>query len=215
MHKMSLSTYALAKSLRSSKVKSFERRRIILASASRARRKLLKEIGLKFTVARSGVREHRLVKTNCKDLVIGNAMAKALDVSGKFKSGIVIGADTVVLVGKKIIGKPRNLKDAFRTLKLLSRKPQWVYTGIAVIDIDKNKAYASYDRTKVYMYRLSDSEIKNYFKRVSPLDKAGSFDIQGFGSCFIDRIEGCFYNVVGLPMAKLAKILKKTGMEVF
>ncbi|MDP2929703.1 MAG: Maf family protein [Candidatus Omnitrophota bacterium] len=186
-----------------------------MASKSKARRKLLKDVGLKFTVSASRVREDHLIKTDCGDLVMKNAMAKAVDVSGRFKSGIVIAADTVVLVGKRIIGKPKNIKDAFGALRLLSRKPQWVYTGIAVIDIDRNKRYSSFDRTKVYMYHLSEREIRNYFKRVSPLDKAGSFDIQGFGSVFIDRIEGCFYNVVGLPMAKLAKILKRTGVHVF
>ena len=190
-------------------------RRIILASRSKARRKLLKDVGLKFTVSTSNTGEKRLINTDCGDLVMENAMAKAIDVAGRFSSGIVIAADTVVLVGKRIIGKPKSIKDAFRMLRLLSQKPQWVYSGIAVIDIDRNKKYSSFDRTKVYMYRLSEREIKNYFKRVSPLDKAGSFDIQGFGSVFIDRIEGCFYNVVGLPMAKLAKILKKTGVYVF
>ena len=190
-------------------------RKLILASKSKARKKLLKDVGLKFTVCASKVREKRHIKTDCGDLVIENALAKAVDVAGKFSSGIVIAADTVVLVGKKIIGKPKNIKDAFRTLRLLSKKPQWVYTGIAVIDIDKKKQYTAFDRTKVYMYHLTEGEIKNYFKRVSPLDKAGSFDIQGFGSVFIDRIEGCFYNVVGLPMAKLARILKKTGTDVF
>jgi septum formation protein len=190
-------------------------RRIILASRSKARRKLLNDIGLKFTVRASKVRERRVIKTDCAALVMENALLKALDVAGRTKTGMVIAADTVVLVGKRIIGKPKNIKDAFRTLRLLSRKPQWVYTGIAVIDIDKDKRYTSFDRTKVYMYRLTEREIKNYFKRVSPLDKAGSFDIQGFGSVFIDRIEGCFYNVVGLPMAKLAKILKKGGVYVF
>jgi septum formation protein len=190
-------------------------RKIVLASRSKARRKLLSDIGLKFTIRASGVREKRIIKTNCGDLVIENALAKALDVACRTKTGIVIAADTVVLVGKRIIGKPKNIGEAFRTLKLLSRKPQWVYTGIAVIDVDKDKRYTSFDKTKVYMYRLTDREIKNYFKRVSPLDKAGSFDIQGFGSVFIDRIEGCFYNVVGLPMAKLAKILMKAGIYVF
>jgi len=212
---MSPSIKLPAKSLRSSKLKSFERRRIILASRSKARRKLLKDVGLKFIVAASNIKEKRVIKTDCGNLVMENAMAKAVDVAGRFSSGVVIAADTVVLVGKRIIGKPKSIKDAFRTLRLLSRKPQWVYTGIAVIDIDRNKRYGSFDRTKIYMYRLSEREIKNYFKRVSPLDKAGSFDIQGFGSVFIDRIEGCFYNVVGLPMAKLAKILKKTGVYVF
>lgn len=190
-------------------------RKLILASKSKARQKLLKDIGLKFIVSRSDVKEKRIIRTNCGDLVVANAISKAKDVSKRFNSGVVIAADTVVLVGKKIIGKPKSIKDAFRTLKLLSQKPQWVYSGIAVIDIDSGKTYTSHDKTKVYMYHLTDEEIRNYFRRVSPLDKAGSFDIQGFGSVFIDRIEGCYYNVVGLPMAKLAKILKKTGMEVF
>ncbi|MDP3791674.1 MAG: nucleoside triphosphate pyrophosphatase [Candidatus Omnitrophota bacterium] len=190
-------------------------RRIILASKSKARRKLLKDIGIEFTVATSDVREKRVIKTTCGELVVENALLKAKDVAKRFDSGIVISADTVVLVGKKIIGKPKNMKDAFETLRLLSRKPQWVYTGIAVIDIDGKKIYTDFDKTKVYMYHLSDKQIKNYFNRVSPLDKAGSFDIQGFGSVFIDRIEGCFYNVVGLPMAKLSKILNKAGVDVF
>ena len=190
-------------------------RKIILASRSKARRKLLNDIGLKFTVRASNVREKRLIKTNCGALVTENALLKAMDVAGRTKTGIVIAADTVVLVGKRIVGKPKSIKEASRTLKLLSRKPQWVYTGIAVIDVDNNRTYTAFDRTKVCMYHLTGREIKNYFKRVSPLDKAGSFDIQGFGSVFIDRIEGCFYNVVGLPMAKLAKILRKAGVYVF
>jgi len=191
------------------------RRRIILASRSKARRKLLREIGLDFTVAVSDAKERRHIKTTCADLVVENALIKANDVARRFHSGIVISADTVVLVGKKIIGKPGSIKDAVGTLKLLSRRPQWVYTGIAVVDIDRGRTYTDFDKTKVYMYRLSDKQIKNYFRRVSPLDKAGSFDIQGFGGVFIDRIEGCFYNVVGLPMAKLARILSKGGIDVF
>ena len=175
----------------------------------------MRDIGIKFTVTVSKAKEKRRIRTNCGDLVMENALAKARGVAGRFAGGVVIAADTVVLVGKKIVGKPKNIKDAFRTLKLLSQKPQWVYTGIAVIDIDRDKIYTAFDKTKVYMYHLSDKQIKNYFSRVSPLDKAGSFDIQGFGSVFIDRIEGCFYNVVGLPMAKLSKILNKAGIDVF
>ena len=170
-------------------------RKIILASASKARRKLLEQIGLKFTVALSGAGEKRSLRGPCSGLVVSNALAKARDVASRFDSGVVIAADTVVLVGRKIIGKPRDLKDAARTLRLLSRKPQWVYTGIAVIDIDNHKIFTDYEKTKIYMYRLSDRQIKNYFRAVSPLDKAGSFDIQGFGSVFIDRIEGYTSNI--------------------
>jgi septum formation protein len=190
-------------------------RKIILASGSKARQNLLKQMGLGFRVARSGVVESRTLKGTCADLVIGNALKKANDVARKFDAGVVIGADTVVLVGRKIIGKPSNLKDAYRTLRLLSKKPQWVYSGIAVVDIESGRTFTDYEKTKVYMYPLTDTQIKSYFKKVSPLDKAGSFDIQGMGGIFIDRIEGCFYNVVGLPLAKLARILRKTGIEVF
>lgn len=190
-------------------------RRIILASKSKARKKLLKQIGLRFRVAESSIKEKRALKRGQKSLVIDNALEKAKDVAKRFDSGVVIAADTVVLVGKKIITKPKNMKDAFRTLKVLSKAPQWVYTGLAVVDIDNEKVYTAYEKTKIYMYRLSNAEIRNYFKRVSPLDKAGSFDIQGLGGIFIERIEGCFYSVVGLPLAKLARMLKKTGVNIF
>jgi len=190
-------------------------RKIILASASKARRALLEQIGLKFAVATSRIKEDRRLRGACSDLVVSNALKKAKDVARRQSSGIVIAADTVVLVGKKIIGKPKSIKDAFRTLKLLSKSPQWVYSGIAVIDIDRDKVYTDHEKTRIWMYPLTDEEIRRYFRKVSPLDKAGSFDIQGMGGIFIDRIEGCFYNVVGLPLAKLARILKKAGIDIF
>ncbi|TAN61385.1 septum formation protein Maf [bacterium] len=190
-------------------------RTIILASQSKARQELLRQIGLKFKVAESNVKEISKLSGTCADLVVKNALSKAQDVAGRLKGGVVVGADTVVWAGNKIIGKPKNMKDAIETLKLLSKKPQWVYTGIAVVDIDNAKAFVDYEKTKIYMYHLTDRQIRNYFKRVSPLDKSGSFDIQGLGSVFIDRIEGCFYNVVGLPLAKLARLLNKAGVDVF
>lgn len=190
-------------------------RKIILASNSKARQKLLRQIGLKFKVVTAQVKELKHVPKGYSDLVIQNALRKAEVVARKSKSGVIIGADTVVVAGKKIIGKPKDLSDAYKTIKLLTRKPQWVYSGLAVVDIDNKKVFTDYEKTKIYMCRLSDQQIKKYLKKVSPLDKAGSFDIQGLGGIFIDRIEGCYYNVVGLPLAKLARILEKTGCEVF
>lgn len=189
-------------------------RKIILASKSKARQRLLRQIGLNFRVAESHIKEESRLKGSCRDFVIDNAVKKAKDVAGRFGSGVVIAADTVVLVGRRIIGKPKKLKDAYRTLKILSKSPQWVYTGIAVIDIDSGRIFTDYEKTKVYMYPLTNKQIKHYFTKISPFDKAGSFDVQGPGSVFIDRIEGCFYNVVGLPIAKLARILKKIGVEI-
>lgn len=184
-------------------------REVILASGSKARQKLLRQIGLKFRVVESRVKEEHRIRTSCSGLVIANAERKANAVARKVDSGIVIAADTVVLVGRRIIGKPQSISDAIRSLRILSKKPQWVYTGIAVVDVDRGKIYTDYEKTKVYMYPLSERQIRHYFTKISPFDKAGSFDVQGPGSIFIDRIEGCFYNVVGLPLAKLARILKK------
>lgn len=188
--------------------------KIFLASQSPQRKQILQSLGLKFKVFPSRVKERRQTSVPCAKLVIENALAKAKGVAYKVRSGIIIGADTVVFSGSKIMGKPKNLRAAKRMLKVLAQKPQWVYTGLAIIDVQKKKIFTDYEKTKVYLEKLSAVEIDNYFRQVSPLDKAGSFDIQGRGSIFIRRIEGCFYNVVGLPVAKLHRLLKKAGVSL-
>jgi len=191
-------------------------RKIYLASRSRARRKLMKILGLKFKAWPSRIMEKREEKgLSYAALVKSNALNKARDIAKRIKSGIVVAADTITVQDKKIYGKPRDLKAARAMLKKLTRKPQWVYTGIAVVDKDKNKSLVSYEKTKVYMDKLSDKEIAGYFRRVSPIDKAGSFDIQGKGALFVRRIEGCFYNVVGLPIRKLYYMLKELNVKIF
>lgn len=191
-------------------------RRIYLASDSKARKELFKIFDLKFKVLPGRIRER--AKTgylSYASLVKRNALEKAKDVAKRVKGGIIIGADTIVVQGKKIFGKPKDLKDAHIMLKRLSRKPQWIYTGIAIIDKDRQIIKITHEKTKVYMDRLTDKEIDAYFTCVSPLDKAGSFDIQGKGAFFIKRIEGCFYNVVGLPLRNLYRMLKKSGIKLF
>ena len=190
-------------------------KRLILASRSPQRRKLLKFLGLRFIVKPSRAAEISKIKTTCSALVRENALRKALDVASRVKEGVVIGADTLVYAGdKRIIGKPRDLKDARRTLKILFSSPSWVYTGIAVIDVATGKKIVDYEKTKVFMIHLTDEEIARYHRRVDPFDKAGGFDIEGWGSIFIHRIEGCYSNVIGLPMAKLAGMLKKVGVFI-
>ena len=190
-------------------------RKIILASRSKARQKLLKQIGLKFRVVEADVKESLFLKgKKCSAFVINNAVKKARAAAKGLDTGVIIAADTVVLVGKRIIGKPKTMADAIRSLKILSKSPQWVFTGVAVYDIDRKKMLTDFEKTKVYMYPLDDIQIKRYFRRISPFDKAGSFDVQGPGSIFIDRIEGCFYNVVGLPLAKLGAMLKEVGVSI-
>jgi len=191
-------------------------RKIYLASDSKARKKLLEIFGMKFQVVSSGVQEKtRAGKASFAQLVKKNARAKAEAVAAKVQSGIVIAADTIVVDGKKIFGKPKDLSGAHRMLKRLSGRPQWIYSGVCVIDKDKNKIKVSCEKTKIYLDKLTDKEIKGYFKYISPLDKAGSFDIQGKGAFFIRRIEGCFYNVVGLPLRKLYQMLKELDVKIF
>lgn len=189
---------------------------IYLASQSKARKKLLKSLGLKFKVLPGAVKERVNVQgISYPALVKLNAARKAQDAASKVKEGIIISADTIMVQDKKIFGKPRDLKDAAATLKAISAKTQQVYTGICVIrkEAGSAKILVDYEKTKVFMDKLSNREISDYFKKVSPLDKAGSYDIQGRGAFFVRRIEGCFYNVVGLPLRKLQLILKKLGLK--
>jgi MAF protein len=191
-------------------------KQIYLASDSKARRQLLNILGLKFKVISSGAPEQmRAGGLSFADLVKRNARAKAAAAGSKVKDGIIIAADTIVVDGKRIFGKPRDLKDAHRMLKQLSGRPQWIYSGVAVYDKGRNRMRVSSEKTKIYMDALSDNEIKAYFSYVSPLDKAGSFDIQGKGAFFIRRIEGCYYNVVGLPLRTLYRLLKAAGVTIF
>ncbi|MFA5724879.1 MAG: Maf and M48 domain-containing protein [Candidatus Omnitrophota bacterium] len=188
---------------------------IYLASKSRARRKLLEDIGLKFKVLPSKIKERKGAKgISYFKLVKINALNKAKDIASKVKEGIIIAADTIMVQDGRIFGKPGDLKSAKQMLKSMSNKTQAVYTGIAVIRKEKGrgKILTDYEKTTVFMDKLSDKEISGYFKQVSPLDKAGSFDIQGRGALFIRRINGCFYNVVGLPLRKLYLIFKKLGV---
>ena len=171
--------------------------------------------GLPFVVKKSDAPEIQKIRTTCAQLVKDNALIKARDIASQLKQGVVIGADTVVLIDKKeLVLKPKDLKEARRKLKKLMASPQWVYTGVAVIDIENNLEIVEHEKTKVFMNTLSDDEIDRYHQRVPPLDKAGGFDIEGLGNLFIPRIEGCYTNVIGLPMSRLRMMLKKVGVSV-
>jgi septum formation protein len=152
-------------------------RKIYLASESKQRKTLFKIFGLKFRVVPARIQEETTLrgKTTVADLVKHNALAKAEEAARKVKSGIIVAADTIVTDGARLYGKPKDISGARRMLKEISRKPQWVYTGIAVIDTDTKRVKISYEKTKVVMDALTDTEIDNYFRAVSPLDKAGSF----------------------------------------
>lgn len=189
---------------------------LILASTSPQRRNLFRQCGLRFKIVPSRVEEVHKLRASCSALVKHNALLKAKDVAQRVKRGIVVGADTLVYSGhRQVIGKPRDLREAKKTLQVLFSRPHWVYTGLAVIDAATGKTAVDYEKTKVFMNRLSNKEIDRYHAKMFPLDKAGGFDIEGHGALFIRRIEGCYTNVIGLPMAKLREILKKFDIYVF
>ncbi|MFA4933944.1 MAG: Maf and M48 domain-containing protein [Candidatus Omnitrophota bacterium] len=194
------------------------RDKIYLASKSKARRQLLKRSGFKFKVLPSGYREKKdRGSLSYAQLVQDNARNKAKDVAAKVKEGVIIAADTICVQNGKIFGKPKSMRDAQVMLKRLSGAPQELYTGLAVIRKEKGreKLKVGYEKTKVYMDKLNDAQINNYFRQVSPLDYAGGFDIQGKGAFFIKKIDGCFYNVVGLPLRKLYLIFRKLDLKLF
>ncbi|HRZ14210.1 MAG TPA: Maf and M48 domain-containing protein [Candidatus Omnitrophota bacterium] len=187
-----------------------------LASDSKARKKLFEFFGVRFRVLPSRVREKtHSGRITPAVLVQANARQKAGAVAARVKSGVIVAADTIVTADGRMYGKPGDLRGAASMLKKLSGRPQWVYTGICVVDKDSGRCAVAYEKTKIYMDELTDKEIYGYFREVSPLDKAGSFDIQGKGAFFIRRIEGCFYNVVGLPLNKLYRMFKQLDIRIF
>jgi len=122
----------------------------------------------------------------------------------KIKKGIVIAADTIVVIDKLILGKPKNRIDAKRILKKLSSKTHTVYTGFTIYNSENSKVITDYEKTQVTFRKISETEIDDYISTGSPMDKAGAYGIQDdFGAVFIEKIDGCYYNVVGLPLAKL------------
>ena len=189
--------------------------KIILASKSKARKEILKNCGFRIRVIAPNIKETKKVRSSFSQTVKGNALRKLEYVARKVKSGVIVAADTLVFRKNFVFGKPKDLKDAKRILKSLSRRPHWVYTGVAVLDKKTNKLVLDYEKTKVYMHSLSDRDIERYFSKNNPLDFAGAFDIQGQGGRFLKRIEGCFYNVVGLPLTKLYRMFRKMGLLIF
>ena len=188
--------------------------RIILASASKRRSKILKECGIKHKVVVSGVSEEIDNRKSPKINVLLNAQAKGRKVASKYKQGFIVSADTVVLVEKRLLGKPKTKKEAKEFLKLFSGKTLFVYTGLCVIDAKKGAAASGVEESKIYVKKLSSKEINKFVKIAVSHDKAGGFSIEGPGTFIFDDIQGSYYNILGLPMAKLNHLFKKLGVDL-
>lgn len=181
---------------------------IYLASKSPRRRKLLKQLGIKFKAFSVNLNEEVLDGEHPVRTVKRLAEHKLQLALKKINRGIIITADTIVVLNHEIIGKPKNKKDAFNILSKLSGKTHEVYTGFVVLNTINKKKIVSYEKTKVTFRDLTKKEIIDYIKTKSPMDKAGAYGIQDdFGAVFVKKINGCYYNVVGLPLAKLYKSL--------
>lgn len=179
--------------------------KIILASNSPRRKELLEKHKINFTVKPSNVDEVIDKNLSVYENVMNLAKIKALDVFNRNPGEVVLAADTIVVYNNEILGKPIDEMDAFRMLKLLSGKTHEVITGVALFS--KDEQIIDYEVSKVTFNKITEEEILEYIKTKEPMDKAGSYAIQGIGSKFVKSYEGEFDNIVGLPMKLVFKML--------
>jgi septum formation protein len=194
--------------------------KIVLASKSPRRAHLFRQIGIDFSTHPSKVDE-TLDDNIAPEILAGNlAEVKADTVAKQYSESLVIAADTIVVINNRLLGKPENEDDAFKMLTLLSGKSHYVYTGVCVHHTDAESNISSSlkftERTRVSFSELSKREIEHYIKCGSPFDKAGSYGIQDdMGSLFVEKIEGDYYNVVGFPLNRFYRELKRRMPDVF
>lgn len=187
----------------------FENYRFILASNSPRRRRLLAQLGLHYEVCDPGIDEVVDQLKSPAENVTLLALHKAQAAAHSVPEGIIISADTLVVLDGEILGKPVSPEDAIEMLSKLSGRTHTVFTGFALLDRPSNRSHFDFAATEVTFRKLEQKEILEYVRSGSPLDKAGAYGIQDDrGAIFVERIDGCFYNVVGLPLTKLYLSLK-------
>jgi len=185
--------------------------RIILASASPRRMELLVSAGIDFDVCAGNIAEDFLPGEEPRDHVLRLARDKALEVAARVEGGFFIGADTIVVCDNEIMGKPKDAADAERMLRKLSGIPHAVITGFAIYDKALDSLLCDAVSTRVYFKLLRDAEIRDYIATGCPFDKAGAYAIQGGAAHMVERIEGSYSNVVGLPLCEVIEALRKIG----
>jgi septum formation protein len=183
---------------------------IYLASKSPRRRKLLKQINLNFKSFTVDM-EEKIIPGEKPSISVKRLSKEKLEVARqKINHGIIITADTIVVLNKKVIGKPKDIIEAKRFLKMLSGKVHTVYTGFSIYNSENKMLLTDYEKTSVEFRKLTTKEIDDYIISGSPMDKAGAYGIQDdIGAVFIKKINGCYYNVVGLPLTRVYQTLMK------
>jgi septum formation protein len=188
---------------------------IILASNSPRRREMLKQIGLDFAVVPADVDEVVLPGEEPEAYAVRVAQDKAQVAARKAGGGVVIAADTIVVLGDRILGKPVDASDAERMLNLLSGREHRVITGLVLLDATSGRSLARTSVTRVWFRSLSIEEIRSYAASGEPLDKAGAYGIQEKGALLVQKIDGCYFNVVGLPLSLLGEMLSEFGISLW
>jgi len=191
-----------------------EKRKIILASASPRRKEILEITGLKFSVDAGDYEEDMDLALKPRQLARFLSYEKARRIAVKYPDALVIAADTFIVFKGGLLGKPHTEKEAERMLILLSGKPHSVITGFTIIDTDTKKKLSRSVETKVYFRKMTLKEIGSYIRTGEPLDKAGAYAIQGIGAVIVRKIEGDYFNVMGLPLSSLTEALKEFGVFV-
>jgi septum formation protein len=189
-------------------------KKIILASKSKRRSAILKSCDIPHIVVPSGAKEVRKKTGKPGALVILNAMRKAEAVARKRDNGIIIGVDTLVLFKNRILGKPRSKNEAKKMLLAFRGNRIIVYSGVHVIDLGSSKESSGFEETSLYVKDIPYNDINKYFRLLGPNDKAGGFSIEGVGSIVFDNIRGSYFNVLGLPVAKLQELFQKIGLDL-
>ena len=191
--------------------------KLVLASSSPRRAQILRDAGFDFTIKPANVDESLAPGEAVEAYVARIAQAKAHAVAGRALAdgtpAIVIAADTVVLAGKQILPKPKDADDARRMLRLLNATTHEVLTGLFVIRAYDGISFAHLERTRVEFTRISDLDIDAYIQTKEPFDKAGAYGIQGIGGRFVRKVDGCYFNVMGLPLSRLWEILRQMRWE--
>ncbi|GAV21666.1 Maf family protein [Carboxydothermus pertinax] len=185
--------------------------KVYLASTSPRRQELLKKVYDQFEIIPPTAEENAKI-LNPLELSLFLSRQKAKSVATKVEEGLIIAADTVVALDGKILGKPRDEEKAFYMLKALAGREHEVYTGVTLIQKPQKREKSFGEMTKVWFYPLTDEEIKKYIRTKEPLDKAGAYGIQGYGALFVKKINGCYFNVVGLPIARMYRELLEWGV---
>ena len=187
---------------------------LVLASASPRRRALLESVGIKLRVIPSHVDERDLTSREPPFLLVRKlAEEKAMDVFSRIKEEAVIGADTIVVLDGQILGKPGSIEKAVEMLKLLNGKTHKVLTGVSLVNPHPfMRVYTWHTETLVTFRNVTSEEIMSYVKTMEPIDKAGGYGIQELAACFVEKIEGSYTNVVGLPLAETVSLLLRLGI---